>query len=172
MASDFSAEFPVEVIRSPRRKKSVSARFVGNVLQVRVPAGLPVARERELVEHMVAKVGARRTSVAASDEVLLRRAEQLNDELLQSRARVTSVRWVSNQNTRWASCTQDTAEIRVSDRLRGVPGYVLDAVLVHELVHTFIPGGHTKEFWQWADKAPHAERAKGFLEAWERMPHN
>lgn len=150
----------------------MSARFVGSTLQVRVPAGLSASRERELVEHMVAKVGARHTSLAASDEVLLHRAEQLNRELLQGRARVTSVRWVSNQHTRWASCSQDTAEIRVSDRLRSVPSYVLDAVLVHELVHTFIPGGHTKEFWQWADAAPFAERAKGFLEAWERMPHH
>jgi hypothetical protein len=46
---------------------------------------------------------------------------------------------------------------------------VLDSVLVHELTHTFIHDGHSADFWSWADKAPRAERAKGFLEAWGRM---
>ena len=54
-------------------------------------------------------------------------------------------------------------------RLRNVPDYVLDSVLVHELTHTFIHDGHSADFWSWADKAPRAERAKGFLEAWGRM---
>lgn len=60
-------------------------------------------------------------------------------------------------------------EIRVSHRLQDVPGYVLDAVIVHELVHTFIRTGHSAEFWEWANRAPKAERAKGYLEAYARQ---
>ena len=75
---------------------------------------------------------------------------------------------MSNQNTRWGSCTTGTGDIRISDRLAQVPDYVLDAVIVHELVHTFIPG-HSGEFWRWADRAPRAERAKGYLEAYQRF---
>ena len=44
---------------------------------------------------------------------------------------------------------------------------MLDAVLVHELTHTFIPN-HSKEFYAWADRVPKAERARGFLEAYQR----
>ena len=87
--------------------------------------------------------------------------------MLDGRARIGSVRWVSNQNTRWGSCTVATGDIRISDRLRDVPAYVLDAVLVHELTHTFIPN-HSKEFYAWADRVPKAERARGYLEAYQR----
>ena len=91
--------------------------------------------------------------------------------MLEGRAQLTSIRWVTNQNKRWGSCTTATGDIRISHRLKGVPDYVLDAVIVHELVHTFITDGHSATFWSWADRAPQAERAKGFLEAWGRMSH-
>ncbi|MDU3176210.1 MAG: YgjP-like metallopeptidase domain-containing protein, partial [Corynebacterium striatum] len=71
-------------------------------------------------------------------------------------------------NTRWGSCTTSTGDIRITDRLKDVPEYVLDSVVIHELTHTFIPG-HGPEFWQWADRAPKAERAKGYLEAYQRF---
>ncbi|HKM25168.1 MAG TPA: SprT-like domain-containing protein, partial [Corynebacterium sp.] len=103
-----------------------------------------------------------------SDEDLQARAEELNARLLDGRATIGSIRWVSNQKTRWGSCTPSTGAIRITDRLRQVPDYVLDAVILHELVHTFIPG-HGPEFWEWADRAPQAERAKGYLEAYQRF---
>jgi len=92
----------------------------------------------------------------------------LNASVLDGRARLGSIRWVSNQHTRWGSCTTATGDIRITDRLKNVPGYVLDAVIVHELTHTFIPG-HGSDFWDWADRAPKAERAKGYLEALQRL---
>ena len=94
-------------------------------------------------------------------------ARRLNAAYLDGRATIGSIRWVSNQNTRWGSCTTSTADIRLSDRLQQVPDYVLDSVIIHELTHTFIPR-HGRDFWQWADRAPHAERAKGYLEAYQR----
>ena len=41
----------------------------------------------------------------------------------------TSVRWVTNQNTRWGSCTPAEGSIRLSHRLQGMPEYVVDYVL-------------------------------------------
>jgi predicted metal-dependent hydrolase len=40
-------------------------------------------------------------------------------------------------------------------------------VLIHEMVHTWIPD-HGTEFHEWADRAPQAERATGYLEAYGR----
>ena len=77
------------------------------------------------------------------------------------------MRWVSNMTRRWASCSVATGRIRISDRLKEVPGYVLDSVIIHELVHTWIPD-HGPEFHEWADRAPRAERATGYLEAYGR----
>ena len=76
-----------------------------------------------------------------------------------------SVRWVTNQNARWGSCTPGDRTIRLSDRLQQMPGWVVDYVLVHELAH-LLEAGHTPEFWAWVDRYPRAEKAKGYLEGY------
>lgn len=157
----------VEVIRSTRRRKSIAARLVEDRIEVRVPALLDPAEERRLVAEVVAKLKAKNTSTGHSDANLMQRARQLNDDVLGGRATIGSIRWVTNQNYRWGSCSVLSGDIRISHRLQDVPAYVLDAVIVHELVHTFITDGHSKDFWHFADKVPKAERAKGFLEAWQ-----
>ena len=135
---------------------------------MRIPARFSAKEEREAVEEILAKLKRRTTSNAVSDDELLARVKKLNAQVLDGKARIGTVRWASNHNTQWGSCTVSTGDIRISDRLRDVPDYVVDAVVVHELVHTFIPG-HGPEFWQWADRAPRAERAKGYLEAYQRF---
>lgn len=155
------------VIRSARRSKTVQARVVGGVAEIRIPAHFSARQEREVVTEMLAKLEAKTTTRMLDDDTLTARARHLNDKVLDGRATIGSVRWVSNQNTRWGSCTVDTGDIRISARLRDVPAYVLDAVLVHELTHTFIPN-HSKEFYAWADRVPKAERARGYLEAYQR----
>ena len=96
---------------------------------------------------------------------LLRRAHDLNDRYLGGLATPESVRWVENQNSRWGSCTPGDRTIRLSVRLQGMPGWVTDYVLVHELAHLIEPG-HDPAFWGWVDRYPQAERAKGFLIGW------
>jgi len=73
------------------------------------------------------------------------------------------VRWVDNQNQRWGSCTVVDRTIRLSSRLQGMPTWVVDYVLLHELAHLLVPG-HGPDFWQWVDRYPKTERARGFLE--------
>lgn len=157
----------VEVIRSTRRRKSIAARLVDDRIEVRVPALLDPAEEQRLVEEVVAKLKAKKTSTVRSDADLMQRARRLNEDVLGGRALIGSIRWVTNQNYRWGSCSVLSGDIRISHRLQNVPDYVLNAVIVHELVHTFITDGHSKDFWYFADKVPQAERAKGFLEAWQ-----
>ena len=158
---------PYRVIRSARRAKTVQARVVDGVAEIRIPAAMSAAEEGRVVGEMMAKLRKRTSRAQRSDADLAARAAALNEQLLEGRAAVRSVKWVGNMRTRWGSCTTGTGDIRISDRLRDVPGYVLDAVVVHELVHTFIPS-HSSEFWAWADRAPQAERAKGYLEAYQR----
>ena len=166
-APQTSSREGVRVIRSARRTRTIQARLVDGVVEVRIPASFTAAQEAEAVEEMLTKVRRKQSATPLSDAALARRANTLNREVLRGRAKVGSIRWVTNQNTRWGSCTVATGDIRISDRLREVPDYVLDAVIVHELTHTFIPG-HGPEFWRWADRAPRAERAKGYLEALQR----
>ena len=81
-------------------------------------------------------------------------------------AEPASVRWVDNQHRRWGSCTPADRSIRLSSRLRSMPEYVVDYVLVHELVHLLEPN-HDERFWAWVARYPRAERARGFLEGVE-----
>ena len=70
---------------------------------------------------------------------------------------------MGNQERRWGSCTPSTGTIRLSDRLREMPSYVVDYVLVHELVHLLVPG-HGPDFWALVARYPLTERARGFLD--------
>lgn len=163
-------EIPIKVIRSPKRTRTMAARWVDGVLEIRMPAFLSAQAEAEAIADLKRRAMKHSPYAKAqrSDAHLVARAQELNAQYLDNRATIGVIRWVTNQHKRWASCTTATAEIRVSHRLKVVPDYVLDAVLVHELVHTFIPN-HSQEFYSWADRVPYAERARGYLEAYQRF---
>ena len=130
---------------------------------VLIPARLSRAEEQEWVTTMLARLEKSEKRRRPSDARLRRRATELSDRYLGGLARPETVRWVANQNSRWGSCTPADRSIRLSTRLQGMPPWVIDYVLVHELAH-LIEVGHTPAFWAWVDRYPTAERAKGFLE--------
>ncbi|TFV66422.1 UNVERIFIED_ORG: M48 family peptidase [Bacillus sp. AZ43] len=136
---------------------------------VLIPAAFSPAEERRWVAQMVAKLQTReerrRRSLGGDDELMLR-ARALSAAHLDGLAEPASVRWVDNQNRRWGSCTPADGSIRLSSRLRSMPEYVVDYVLVHELVHLLEPG-HDERFWALVARYPRAERARGFLEGVE-----
>ena len=93
------------------------------------------------------------------------RAARLSAAWLEGRAEPLSVRWVDNQRTRWGSCTPADRSIRLSRRLQGMPDWVVDYVLVHELAH-LIEAGHNDRFWSWVGRYPHADRARAWLDGY------
>jgi len=155
----------VEVRRSRRRRRTVSAYRDGDKIVVLIPATMSRAQEAEWVDTMVAKIQRREKRTQRSDDQLMRRARELSDLYLGGIAQPESVRWVDNQKSRWGSCTPGDRSIRLSTRLQGMPAWVVDYVLVHELAH-LIEHGHDAKFWAWVDRYPKAERAKGFLLGW------
>lgn len=155
----------VEVRRSKRRRRTVSAYREGERIVVLVPASLTASEEAEWVEAMVARLERSERRRRPSDDDLLKRAMALSDRYLGGIAVPESVRWVENQNARWGSCSPGERTIRLSARLQGMPSWVLDYVLLHELAHLFEPS-HNARFWGWVDRFPQAERAKGYLLGW------
>jgi predicted metal-dependent hydrolase len=105
-----------------------------------------------------------------SDDELMRRATELSARYLSGGARPSSVRWVDNQQSRWGSCTPADGTIRVSARLRGMPGYVLDYVLLHELAH-LLRAAHDERFWALLQGYPRLEGARGYLEGYAAAGH-
>jgi predicted metal-dependent hydrolase len=164
---------PVEVRRSARRRRTVSAYREGDRTVVLIPARMSADEERRWVSVMLDKLAAQEHRRMLDDDELERRASALSHRYLQARARPDSVRWVTNQNARWGSCTPALGSIRLSHRLQGMPDYVIDYVLLHELAHLLVPG-HGPDFWALLDTYPRTERARGFLEgvaAAERLPY-
>jgi hypothetical protein len=153
----------VEVRRSRRRRRTVAAYRDEDKVVVLVPARLSRAEEKECVATMLARLERSEQRRRPSDSGLQRRAAELTARYLDGLASPLTVRWVANQNSRWGSCTPSDRSIRLSTRLQGMPTWVIDYVLVHELAH-LIETGHTPAFWAWVDRYPKAERAKGFLE--------
>ncbi len=153
----------VEVRRSTRRRRTVSAYRSGDRVVVLLPARLGPAEEQRWVDTMVTRLARREARVRPGDRDLERRARDLTTRYLGGVAFPASVRWTDRQNSRWGSCTPSDRTIRVSSRLRGVPTWVLDYVLVHELAH-LLEASHDARFWALVDRCPRAERAKGFLE--------
>jgi hypothetical protein len=155
----------VEVRRSKRRRRTVSAYREGEAIVVLIPASLSRREEAEWVETMIARVERAEARRRPSDDDLMRRATALSRAWLEGRPAPATVRWVDNQRSRWGSCTPVDRSIRLSSRLRDMPGWVVDYVLVHELAH-LIEAGHNDTFWAWVHRYPDAERAKAWLEGY------
>ncbi len=151
----------VRVIRSKKRHKTSSARMVDGVVEVRIPAWLSAAQAESTVNDLVARLQ-KRDALALSTDDLTARAGRLARRY--NLPTPTSIRWVSNQNKRWGSCTPSTGHIRISSRLRKAPAYVIDYVIVHELAH-LVEAGHGSAFRAIEDRFARRERAIGFLEA-------
>lgn len=137
-----------------------------------VPAGLTASEEREWIDRVLRRLAARERRRHPSDDVLFDRARELSQRYLDGRVAPVSVRWVTNQRSRWGSCTPDDGTIRLSDQLRGMPGWVVDYVLLHELTHLIEPG-HGPAFWKLVNRYARTERARGYLEgvaATARLP--
>jgi len=157
----------IRIVRSARRRKTVSASLAGDVLEIRMPQGLTARQEQDWVLQMEERILRRATArVTASDADLRRRADELNRNLFSGRLQF-SIRWVDNQNRRWGSCTPATRQVRISQRLSRMPGFVLDYVIVHEMAHLVHPN-HSPSFWALVRRYPLTERARGFLMGWAR----
>src|SRR3712207_138213 len=139
----------VEVRRSQRRRRTVSAYRDGERVVVLIPDQFSRAEESEWVDKMLARLAAREQRARRTDDELGTRAHRLVERYLPEhvgRAVPASVRWVHNQNGRWGSCTPADRTIRLSHRIREMPDWVVDYVLLHELAHLVVPS-HNARFW-------------------------
>jgi hypothetical protein len=129
------------------------------VLEVLVPAGLHAREEADWVERMKKRL---LSTNVPSDRQLLVRAIALSKRYFDGDLNPSSVQWSRVQRMRWGSCSPESGEVRLSDRLRGFPRWVIDYVLVHEMAHLRYVS-HGTRFWSLVARYPLTERAKGYL---------
>lgn len=152
----------IEVQRSARRKKTISAEIVGDALIVSIPDRLSRAEEQEWVERMATRMSDRkRRDRLNQDGALARRAADLSARYLNG-VKPRDIEWVTNQRSRWGSCSPEEGSIRLSVELADYPAWVRDYVIVHELAHLLV-ADHSERFWDLVNRYPLTERARGFL---------
>ncbi|MCK0111106.1 M48 family metallopeptidase [Ornithinimicrobium sp. F0845] len=138
-AGPASARPEVEIRRSARRRRTISARLEGDTFVVLMPAGLSQEEEQQHVDNLLGRHLRAQARRRLEREDLMARAMLLSERYLDGRARPASITWVTNQQKRWGSCSPTTRTIRLSTELEGMPAWVVDSVILHELAHLLEP---------------------------------
>ncbi len=154
----------VRIIRSDRRARTVSAKLVGDTVEISAPAHLSDAELQPIIEKLTARLERRRQGRELDDGDLQRIAQELNRQHFDGALRWASIAWSTQQDKRFGSCTPADRTIRISHRLATMPRFVLEYVVMHELAH-LLEANHGPRFWKLVNRYPKTERARGYLMA-------
>ena len=162
---------PLEVIVRRDKRLKKSSRWQreddGSIL-LRVPHRLPKRLIRKQVAEVETQLKKMKKRVhRRSDADLRRRAASISKKYFKGKIQWNSIRWVGNMNTRLGSCTNGGStdgHIRISEKIKNWPQWVIDYVIAHELVHR-LHSNHSKAFWTTlAAGYPKTEQARGFIQ--------
>jgi predicted metal-dependent hydrolase len=152
--------------------KNVNARLTGSTLSVSAPCGMP----QEALDEAVLKLARRLLRRAHASRVneahdALKLAREVAKRFPKEPA-IQRVMFVSTQRKRWGSYSTKTKTVRLNAAVRQMPGWVLEAVVAHELAHTF-HADHSRAFWDLLRRVcPETERAEAFLAGVSWLAHN
>jgi hypothetical protein len=157
----------IEVVRDGRLRTRIHWEWNGDQVRIRAPRRVTQRQLDSHVAEIVEEVKRRRAQVRArADDELEVMARQINRRHFDGEISWHSIRWVSNMRKRLGSCTNGgptDGDIRISDRVRGWPEWVVEYIVAHELVHRR-HANHSPEFWAYLGRYPKAERARGFIQ--------
>jgi len=170
-ATDFLPS-TIELIRS--RRRSVELRLEEGRLRARIPRRIGRGELERILPELRRRLrdDLARKRVFDEDRLL-----QLARKIARSRLRDLklppfSVAFSKRQRSRWGSCTfdphQESGSIRISEALRGHPVWVVEHILLHELIHLKVPN-HGARFAELMQRSARPERAEGYLEAMESL---
>ena len=113
-----------------------------------------------------------RSMPVMSDPELTTRARYLLKKYLPGIAPPASIQWSMRMQctptrAKWGVCVPSQRAIRISVRLKELPTWVRDSVIVHELAHLKEPN-HSKRFWALANRYPGTAKEKQFLRQYMR----
>lgn len=132
-------------------------------MYVRAPVDIPEGKLREVIEDFQIRWEKQRVKKELnSREDLEDIGQRLNKRYFGGKIKVASIKYVTNQNKQFGSCNYRRRTIRLSHRLAGMPEWVRDYVIVHEMAHIVEPN-HNKSFWELVSRYGLAERARGYL---------
>jgi len=158
----------ITIIRSRRRKKTIQTKYGDGRRWIYLPSGMSTKDEQKWIDKMIKRneQWEQKKTVKKSDTWLMQRAQCLNKKYFNG-SLYFSIRFVTNQNSRYGSCTSIDKTIRISERVKTMPTWVQDYIIIHELTHLLHPD-HSRKFWETVNQYKYAERAKGYLFAISR----
>jgi len=153
----------ISIVRSRRRKKTIQTKYAEGRLWIYLPAGMNTKDEQKWIDRMIERNERwqQKKNLKKSDTWLQQHAQELNKKYFEG-ALDFSIKFVTNQHTRFGSCTSIDKTIRISEQVKTMPLWVQDYIIIHELAHLLYPD-HSKKFWERVNHYKYAERAKGFL---------
>ncbi|ODS37184.1 hypothetical protein BEH94_03035 [Candidatus Altiarchaeales archaeon WOR_SM1_SCG] len=159
----------VKIIRSRRRKRTISAKEIDGIIHLHIPAHLSREDEEKYIQWAEKRFESRRRKRELkeknADHELEKLARMFNQKYFGGNLSWEHIRYSTEQNGRmFGNCDTRDKTIRMSDRLLKMPKFVHDYVLVHELAHLRI-SGHGPKFWELVNRYPKTERARGYLMA-------
>ncbi len=160
----------IKVIRSRKRRRTISARLIKDILIVRAPESIGESRLQKVVAEFKSRIERKQLKVELNKhENLAQRASEFNLRYFENKLNINSIEYVTNQHSKFGCCNYRTGCIRISHRISTMPQWVRDYVIIHELAHLVVPD-HGQAFWDIVNHYKLAERARGFLMAsggWE-----
>ncbi|MCX5700528.1 MAG: M48 family metallopeptidase [Candidatus Omnitrophica bacterium] len=155
----------VKIIRSSRRRRTISARLVKDMLLIQAPALLSQERLDKIVTGFKLKFEKKRLKEELDrKDDLADIAGRLNQKYFGNKLKINSIKYVTTQNCKFGCCNYRTGEIRISHKIGFMPTWVREYVLIHEMAHLIEPN-HSKAFWDILSCYKLSERAKGYLMA-------
>ncbi|MBU2592448.1 M48 family metallopeptidase [Patescibacteria group bacterium] len=151
----------IVLIRSKRRRKTVAARVNQGVLELRIPFWLPKYKAEQIAQKFLKKIKRRRVK-KDSDSFLKKRTAVFNKKYFGGRLEDFSIGWSNRQKSAFGICDSGKREIRISFRVKKMPSWVVDYLVIHELAHLLVPA-HNKKFWKLVKQYPGAKEARAFL---------
>lgn len=150
----------VRIVWSPKRRRTVQATVSDGQVVVRVPGRMTTREAHRHADDLARKLAGRRADNHLSDVALHERAVALAARY--DLPAPAGTRWSERQKQRWGSCASASGQVIVSARLRDMPDWVLDSVLVHELAH-LVEANHSKAFRQLEARYGRTAEADAFL---------
>lgn len=153
----------IEVIRSKRRKKTISARMDEDTMYVSVPANMSEKELNKIIKNFQKRFERQKLKKQINKEKAIEDDfNRLNKKYFNGKLKIKSIEYVTNQQRKFGCCNYKTRIIRISHRLADMPSWVKDYVIVHEMAHLLVPN-HSKAFWDIVYLYKLTERARGYL---------
>jgi hypothetical protein len=163
--------FPKKIEIHRARRRSVELALQDGVLVARAPQRMPAGELREMLGDLRVELWRqyRGSHCFGVDGLVACATKARKRWLADIDLPGFTVRFAGRMRKRWASCTAPVAagaggSIRVSQALEGHPNWLLEHLLLHELIHLLHPN-HGAEFRRLMARSPLADRASGYLEA-------